>query len=337
MVCPICLTVEGKAEKHPTRDATSIKCLQCGDFLLGGVAAAILKNEPQYDRWKLSAWIRDQQPELVTSQTLEQAKEAAIPNLLRRAEKMLRWLAENFQGGKHFSFEDIGKREAEKNTPDSFVVFVGGNVVASPLVSVGWNRSVDEVRYMLDEVLTAEMCLLKSLGPGKYVISAKGLLHLEGRSSEAATLGFCAMWFDQVVEPLWTDTIRNAVRESGYEPLRIDTKQHNRKIDDEIVASIRASRFVVADFTGQRGGVYYEAGFAHGLGMEVVFTCHKDRMGDLHFDTNHFAHIVWETPKDLREQLYNRVVATVGEIRGAPGRGKGAVDPPAEQLVEGVS
>ena len=70
------------------------------------------------------------------------------------------------------------------------------------------------------------------------------------------------MWFSPDVLPLWTDVIEPATRAAGYEPLRIDSKPHNGKIDDEIMASIRASRFVVSDFTGNRGGVYYEAGFA---------------------------------------------------------------------------
>ena len=39
---------------------------------------------------------------------------------------------------------------------------------------------------------------------------------------------------------------------------------------------IRKSKFLIADFTGQRGGVYYEAGFAYGLGLPVIWTCRKD-------------------------------------------------------------
>ena len=65
------------------------------------------------------------------------------------------------------------------------------------------------------------------------------------------------------------------IEDAGYEAVRIDEKEHTNKIDDEIIAEIRRSRFVVADFTqgkdGARGGVYYEAGFAHGLGIEVIF------------------------------------------------------------------
>ncbi len=37
-------------------------------------------------------------------------------------------------------------------------------------------------------------------------------------------------------------------------------------------------RFMIADFTGHRGGVYFEAGFAHGLGIPVIWTCREDQL-----------------------------------------------------------
>ena len=33
---------------------------------------------------------------------------------------------------------------------------------------------------------------------------------------------------------------------------------------------------MVCDLTGYRGGVYFEAGFASGLGLPVIYTCRKD-------------------------------------------------------------
>ncbi len=65
----------------------------------------------------------------------------------------------------------------------------------------------------------------------------------------------------------------------------------------------------VAHFTGNRGGVYFEAGFALGLGIPVIWTCHKDRISDLHFDTRQYNHIDWKDVIDLRERLYNRIMA----------------------------
>ena len=90
------------------------------------------------------------------------------------------------------------------------------------------------------------------------------------------------------------------------------------KIDDEIFAEIRRSRFLVADMTqgndGARGGVYFEAGFAQGSGsFQYLYACRKDRIKHLAFDTRQFYHIVWDTPDELRKQLATRIRARVGE------------------------
>lgn len=105
---------------------------------------------------------------------------------------------------------------------------------------------------------------------------------------------------------------RIGVERAGYEPERIDFKEFNGDIMDAVIAGIRSSRFLVADFTGQRPGVYYEAGFARGLGLEVIFTCHESHLGAAHFDTNHMNHIAWGSPEDLARKLEKRIVATVG-------------------------
>ncbi|MHC4124718.1 MAG: nucleoside 2-deoxyribosyltransferase, partial [Planctomycetota bacterium] len=61
----------------------------------------------------------------------------------------------------------------------------------------------------------------------------------------------------------------------------------------------------------QRGGVYFEAGFAKGLGREVIFTVKEDDVEKLHFDTRQYNHIVYDSPEDLYEKLYNRICATI--------------------------
>ena len=128
------------------------------------------------------------------------------------------------------------------------------------------------------------------------------------------------MWFHESMEEAFEKGIQPAILDTGYKPLRIDQKEHVNKIDDEIIAELRRSRFIVADFThgksGARGGVYYEAGFAHGLNLPVIFTCRKDAVDTLHFDTNHYSHIVWTDPEDLREKLKNRILAVIGEGPG---------------------
>ncbi len=175
-------------------------------------------------------------------------------------------------------------------------------------------------------------------------LTAKGFNFLDGLQGGADSRQvFVAMWFADELKDVWRTGFAPGIRDAGYEPFRIDGLHHNGKIDDAIVAEIKRSRFLIADFTcggvqtengfqpNPRGGVYYEAGLAHGLGMQVIFTCRADRMDWLHFDTRQFAHIVWNTPTDLRTQLYNRIAATVGEAPSAPGQGRGTVDPPPRE------
>jgi hypothetical protein len=122
---------------------------------------------------------------------------------------------------------------------------------------------------------------------------------------------FVAMWFSRDLNDAWSEGLKPALEQTGYVPLRIDLSQHNEKIDDRIIAEIRKSGLLVADFTGQRGGVYFEAGFAMGLGKPVIWTCHEDDVENLHFDTRQYNHIVWTDAADLKEKLMLRIEATL--------------------------
>ena len=155
-------------------------------------------------------------------------------------------------------------------------------------------------------------------GDCDVAITVAGYRRIEEQTSGIdSSQAFVAMWFHDSMKGALAHGMEPAIRDAGYKPFRIDQKEHINKIDDEIIAEIRRSRFLVADFThgddGARGGVYYEAGFAHGLGLPVIFTCHKDWVETLHFDTNHYNHIVWITMADLREKLKNRILAVIGE------------------------
>ena len=88
------------------------------------------------------------------------------------------------------------------------------------------------------------------------------------------------------------------------------------QIDSEILEEIRRSRFLVADMThgkgGARGGVYFEAGYAMGLDIPVLFACRQDRFKEVHFDIRQYHHIVWSDPQELRTELIKRIEAVVG-------------------------
>ena len=194
------------------------------------------------------------------------------------------------------------------------------------------STNVGEMEYLIDSL--AERGLVSKsgrvqMGRLMYVPSGPGFLctvttggyvaveslQTEGTPDQC----FVALWFNKNTNALYDKAIAPAVAAVGYKPIRID-RQPNflGKIDDQIIAEIRRSRFVIADFThderGARGSVYYEAGFAHGLGIPVLFTCRDDQIDDLHFDTNHFLHLTWaaDAPEELIEPLKSRITANIG-------------------------
>ncbi len=155
-------------------------------------------------------------------------------------------------------------------------------------------------------------CCTRSLDLSAYMF-----VEAQERDVGQGRQGFVAMWFDKSLDAAYEQDFRSAMEAAGYEPYRVDQDQFLGKVDDRIIAAIRQSRFVVADFTcgseGARGGVYFEAGFALGLNLPVIFTCHQDCFQDVHFDTDHINHLIWTDPGDLRSKLQARLEATLGQ------------------------
>ena len=154
-----------------------------------------------------------------------------------------------------------------------------------------------------------------------YRITVEGYARLAELDLTAtdSSKAFVAMWFDDSMDAVWENAIEPGIEDAGYEAVRIDRKEHLNKIDDEIIAELRRARFVVADFTqggdGARGGVYYEAGFAHGCGIPIIFSCRADAIEKVHFDTRQYNHIVWEAekPEEFRDRLTKRICAVIGD------------------------
>ena len=117
---------------------------------------------------------------------------------------------------------------------------------------------------------------------------------------------FVAMWFDEGLKDVYTKQISSALVECGYiGEFRIDQVEHINKIDDQIMAKINGSSLVVVDLTcpliphkgeivpAYRGGVYFEAGYAMGLDIPIIWTCKKDNVDHIHFDLRQFNQILW--------------------------------------------
>jgi hypothetical protein len=306
--CPIC-GLQGA--EYASGDATVYTCRRCGKFSLTGTGEAVIANRKLDSRTvaNASGWIREHQGIQLTSYELEDLLQQRTPTVGERAMKLLQELARRHP--------NIG----DKLTYEFPVV---GSVDPS-WIAVTWSSSIDEVQYLMVDYLqrTAhaisgepDRTLDRSVRILSEQITPRGheLLEQLREGNPESPVGFCAMWFADDVRPLWTEAIEPAIRLAGYEPKRIDQHEHVNRIDDEIVAMIRRSRFVVADFTGQRGGVYFEAGYALGLGLRVIWLCREDQLKDVHFDTRQYNFLIWKPGEyaDLAKPLQNRIEATLG-------------------------
>jgi len=123
---------------------------------------------------------------------------------------------------------------------------------------------------------------------------------------------FIAMSFDpnhlSTLEP-----IKSAIIESGYIPNVILEKPHNNWIMSEILYEIKDSKFLIADLTGYKAGVYYEAGYAEALGKQVILTCQAgEEFEKVHFDLRQKFIIVWNDYDELKEKLKAQIKGAVG-------------------------
>ncbi|WP_146130845.1 hypothetical protein [Sphingopyxis lindanitolerans] len=203
--------------------------------------------------------------------------------------------------------------------PDIFYIGFRTGAAAAPLFAWSDSLNEEEVWFLLS--MLADQNLIKAptgSAIDEITVLPAGYARFEQDSSaHKSDQAFVAMWFDQSMQEPYEKGVEGAVRECGFRPLRIDRKEHNNRIDDEIIGEIRKSKFLIADFTSNigspRGGVYFEAGFALGLGLPVIWTCRSDLMNHIHFDTRQFNHIVWTNADELKRGLKNRILATIGQ------------------------
>jgi hypothetical protein len=156
---------------------------------------------------------------------------------------------------------------------------------------------------------------LADVAGGHWRVTGRGLLQADEwkQRTSNSSQAFVAMWFDDKMSAAWVDGFKKGICAAGYRALRIDNKEHANKICDEVISEIRRSRFLIADYTGHRGGVYYEAGYAAGRELPVILTCKNEELSKLHFDIRQYNCIDWDSPDDLACRLQVRIEAVIGD------------------------
>ena len=300
-----------------------------GYVILGSVDRHIASLEDS-EKARLTTWLVDQRLQgnlgpVVSDEIVEYAINRHPLPVYERADRLLKFLSiQTTVAGEYISlFQHSGEFPTDSY---GHPIYPDSPTNPSFLAAMAWAESIspDEISYLVDYLeengwVHASYKGGSHIPPSReYQVTVRGHVRIAEESANAdASQAFVAMWFDDSVENAYDRGIAPAIRDCGFEAKRIDRDPRVDKIDDAIIAEIRRSRFLVADFThgdnGARGGVYYEAGFAHGLGIPVIFTCHRNVIDKIHFDTRQYAHIVWDNTSELRDGLRDRILARIGE------------------------
>jgi hypothetical protein len=129
---------------------------------------------------------------------------------------------------------------------------------------------------------------------------------------------FVAMMFSAETDAAYENVYKPVVQSLNYSSLRIDEKQFNGSIIGEITTEIADSVALIADLTGNRGGVYYEAGVARGLQLcnhpiHLIFTCKRSFFNEdgVHFDVKGDNIVLYDSEDDLKAKIAARLKAVL--------------------------
>ncbi|MDP2940062.1 MAG: hypothetical protein Q8O13_08295 [Candidatus Omnitrophota bacterium] len=297
--CIFCETQGIEGNHLGLKDSYMINCPLCMRYIVSSIALTgnVAQEIPKEDRILFSGHLRnnyiEHRPPEILSQTIMQIPDIVAPykrlSPMDKVNKLILYIADS---SKHLG--DVVSLDLNKD----YVLFFCKNT-----------KELFEIREYLRETGIIKMRTENS-GP---ILTIEGWKKSEtlkeiNKNSKAV---FVAMCFDKDLKGIFDNAILPACQECGFEAFRVDSTEHNEKICDKIIADLKSSRFVIADFTRQRQGVYFEAGFARGLGLEVIWTCKKEEADSLNFDTRQYNHILWDGCEDLKGQLIDRIKATV--------------------------
>jgi hypothetical protein len=177
-------------------------------------------------------------------------------------------------------------------------------------------QSREELKLYLEALGNNDFIIYQFSPDDKIFIQLKfqGILEVaklkeSGKNSKRC---FVAMSFDSSLKET-REAIRNGVKEAGYNAVFIDEVNpvSDQTINDAIIAEIKKSKFLVADFTQQKNGVYFEAGYALGRGLKVIYCCEEKDFAKSHFDLKPFSHILYSSTEELQKRLKYKIEAWI--------------------------
>jgi nucleoside 2-deoxyribosyltransferase len=106
------------------------------------------------------------------------------------------------------------------------------------------------------------------------------------------------------IDLLYESEFKTACASVNCKPFHVDLDEPSQTITDAILRGISEARCIIADLTYARPSVYFEVGFAYGLGVPLILTCRQDHHKGheenmkVHFDLEQYKISYWNRAKD---------------------------------------
>lgn len=146
---------------------------------------------------------------------------------------------------------------------------------------------------------------LNSEGIIRKIINHFNLNWLE----EIMDMGFILMPMGKNPDLIKTKLIiKETAKKFNIKALRVDDFQSSELITKEIIEKIKESDYLFVDLSNERPNVYYELGYAHGIGKkaEKIILISEENT-PLHFDIRNMRIIKYKSHSHLRKELKKRL------------------------------
>ena len=310
------------------QELRTVNCSVCGEFRFNDDQIpsdlAILK-ESSRPRWLVSGALRMQAMEktgelprmppghkyklsdfkrayayLTTELIAEATSDPPFPTPAAQAERLIRFIGSNLDGLGHSIRKD----------PKTWAAIAGANSVKSI--------------HMLATTLGDSGLLVVGGGheglPLGLTFEGWKRFHDNERTGSDSSRAFMALPFkDEEAMKALRGPFKAACKEEGFELQEVREEQGAGLIDDHIRFGIMRSRFLIADLSSRNPNVMWEAGYAHGLGKPVVYTCKESKRKTepgLPFDVAHHNVVFWSPDNHVQAQarLRETIAVTLAEI-----------------------
>ena len=299
--CPLCKSDNNNVSQPDPNPFLKVECKVCGTFLISEVVVKISISKSDL-HGKLSAWTRSEyEAGRIAKVTRECfADPPKIFDGLTTESKIILALQTISQKwpvpGAEF--------ELNKNFWPLFC--------DSGISECGWIlQSLADRGFLSGKCAFHSEAGFVAAGP----LTAKAWAELEAAKTkhQQHNLCFVAMRFLPELAPLFA-AMERACHRAGYECKRVDTDPHADHIDNRLIDMLNRCRFVISDFTEDSRNVYFEAGYARGMGKSVIWTRRATQV--VAFDTNQFYFIDWQDSDwaKFEFELETSIGAVVGRL-----------------------